>query len=121
MSLTTTRRPVRLIATKREGVTQMAQTAQATKAGQTAKAPAKRVSKVDPNETKEQRFRRLARQRMTKALKAISSVGKLSGPGYAHTPEQATEIVNLLAGAVRGVQTAFSGATTKEGPTFETL
>lgn len=80
------------------------------------------AAKVDPNETKEQKFIRLAVPRLNKSVKAISSLGKLAGPGYESTPAMRTKILEILSGELKKVQAQFAGETNgKTGFTAEDL
>jgi hypothetical protein len=55
------------------------------------------------------RFIRLAEQRVPKALKAMDSIAKLSGSGYANTPEQAKEICKVLTEGLAVVESRLAG------------
>lgn len=72
-----------------------------------AKARKARV-KVPENETKEDRFKRLARGRVNQALKFISLIGNLSGPGYGYTQEQIDIIKSGLLEAVSSTMKKFA-------------
>jgi len=55
------------------------------------------------------RFVRLAQARVPRAVKAIQSVGKLTGAGYMHTSEHAEKIMKLLDAAVESVRGKLQG------------
>lgn len=63
------------------------------------------------DETDSQKFIRLANQRVSMALKYISLVGNLAGPGYQRTVEQVEQIVTTLQGAVDTTKDRFGGKT----------
>jgi len=66
-----------------------------------AKSPSTGKKKSAPEgETKSAKFSRLASARVSAAVKKISQVGNLAGPGYERTPEQITAIGNHLKNAV---------------------
>lgn len=71
----------------------------------------RKFSTAPANETKADLFRRLGVARVTRAIKAIDSVGKLSGSGYESTPEQRVKIIAALSGAVERVEARFDGQT----------
>jgi hypothetical protein len=56
------------------------------------------------------RFVRLATQRVPRAMKAIQSIGKLTGSGYMHTEEQAQKILKLLNAELDAVEAKLTGA-----------
>ena len=56
-------------------------------------------------ETPEARFQRLAQARTTAALKRISLIGNLGGPGYKSTEEQRKRIIDALHDAIERVNT----------------
>lgn len=55
------------------------------------------------------RFQRLAVPRVSRAIKAIESVGKLTGAGYKFTPEQADKCIKALQDAVELAASKFQG------------
>jgi len=55
------------------------------------------------------RFQRLAVPRVSRVIKAIESVGKLTGAGYKFTPEQADKIIKALQNAVEQIASKFAG------------
>lgn len=55
------------------------------------------------------RFLRLARARVSKCLKALDSIAKLSGSGYANTPEQADKIIKALQSGLDVVASRLAG------------
>jgi len=61
-------------------------------------------------ETGREKFLRLAPARMETALKKISLVGNLAGPGYQHEPYEATQIIKALTEAVDEVGHKFHKA-----------
>jgi len=65
-------------------------------------------SKVIPaGETKAERFARVVKPRVNKAVKAIDVLGYCAGSTYEYTPEQATQIINLLHDVVNNLQAKF--------------
>lgn len=74
---------------------------------------------TDDTETKAERFKRMATARVQRAVKAISLVGNLAGPGYERTDEQAAKIVAVLRGAVDEIDRRFAARGRKPaGPDF---
>lgn len=61
------------------------------------------------------RFLRLAPARVNKALKAIDAISKLTGPGYAYTPEQSEKILEALRDKLAAVDKKFEGTTEASG------
>jgi hypothetical protein len=61
-------------------------------------------------ETGREKFLRLAPVRMETALKKISLVGNLAGPGYQHESYEATQIIKALTEAVDDVAHKFNKA-----------
>jgi hypothetical protein len=61
-------------------------------------------------ETARGKFLRLAPARMETALKKISLVGNLAGPGYQHEPYEAVQIIKALTAAVDDVERKFNKA-----------
>ena len=79
------------------------------------KKPRKKKEAVDPNETPENRFKRLGVMRVQTAVVAIERVGKLTGRGYASTPEQRAKILAALNGALANVKAVLEGTSTPGG------
>lgn len=61
------------------------------------------------NQTPEEKFVRLAEQRTGMALKYLSLVGNLAGPGYVSDDAQRTQIVAALQDGVDRVKDRFGG------------
>ena len=70
-------------------------------------------------ETAAAKFQRLALPRMEVALKKISLVGNLAGPGYDYEKDEAKQIIDALQEAVEEVAKKFSRSKTgKSGGGF---
>jgi hypothetical protein len=65
------------------------------------------ASSDSKTESKHDKFVRLAEPRVNRAVKAIESIGKLSGGGYEHTDEEVRQLLKALAEAVSGVAFKF--------------
>lgn len=63
------------------------------------------------------RFLRLATPRVNKAINAIAGIGKLTGNGYAFTPDQAEKIIGAISDATASIARKFEG-TKEEKQTF---
>lgn len=90
-------------------------TTPAAKSGRKKLTPAEKEArkaalKAEPKST---RFMRLALPRVTKAIKAISTIGNLSGGQYESTPEQREKILAALNEAVNIVSVRLSKETAK--------
>jgi len=72
-----------------------------------------RESRALVNETPEQKFQRLATARVNIAIKRISLIANLAGPGYISTDEQKKKIIDALFAACGVVEKKFAGTKDK--------
>lgn len=82
------------------------------------KKTTRRKAEIPKDETKAARFVRVVTPRVIKAVKTISVVGYCAGSAYEYTPQQITQIVDVLLEAVERVNNQFEGKAKSEG-TFE--
>jgi hypothetical protein len=75
-----------------------------------AKTKEAKAAQRPKKETGREKFLRLAPARMETALKKISLVGNLAGPGYQHEQYEATQIIKALTEAVDDVARKFHKA-----------
>lgn len=73
----------------------------------TVKDETKTKKKSKGGETARDKFLRLAPARMEAALKKISLVGNLGGPGYDYQPAEVKQMLEALQTAVEEVETKF--------------
>jgi len=65
-------------------------------------------------ESKGERFVRVVKPRVNKAVKAISVIGYCSGSAYEYTPQQVSQILATLSGALSALSSKFESKSKKQ-------
>lgn len=84
-----------------------------------ATAPKKSRTATPKDETKAQKFSRLASMRVTAAIKKISLIGNLAGPGYEYTPAQLANIRTHLGKATEEALVKFDKTAAKAASSIQ--